>query len=98
MQAWRTTTRVWRARGDHYERTITRNDARGKLIRKINVREFFQMLACSLEHGFWIFLMRSALLRAGLRRKGISSGSSYRHDFAGLRSQAPSGLNAKVVP
>ena len=37
MWARRTTTRHWGARGDHHERTITRKDARGKLIRKINL-------------------------------------------------------------
>jgi|SRR3954454_1591003 len=56
MRARRATTRIWKTRGGHHERTITRKDASSKLIRKINVREFFQMLACSLEHGFWIFL------------------------------------------
>jgi hypothetical protein len=45
-----------------------------------------------------LYLMRSAALRASLRRKEIFFSSIIRHDFATLCSLRSRRLNAKVVP
>ena len=95
MWARRTTTRVWRARGDHHERTITRKDAAGKLIRKINLGEgarFSRLARPSVLAAF----ARSAALPVSLRRKELEQ--CYGMTSQPVVSCAQSGKRLKSSP